>query len=104
MPRGAAAAAPRHSRQRAKRPDNVDAWDSYQRGMYRLYLPTREDVHEAQTLFARPIDLDPNHGPAHTGSAEADVTGFRPDFSVAFGRSTHAITIPRTCRTPWTGS
>ena len=62
-------------RARSKRPDNVDAWDSYQRGMHHLYLATREDLHEAQTLFARALDLDPNLGPAHTGSAEAYYIG-----------------------------
>jgi tetratricopeptide (TPR) repeat protein len=60
---------------RSKRPDHVDAWDLYQRGMHHLYLATREDLQEAQTLFARALDLDPNLGPAYTGSAEAYYIG-----------------------------
>ena len=62
-------------RARSKRPDNVDAWDLYQRGMHHLYLATREDLHEAQTLFSRALDLDPNLGPAYSGSAEAYYIG-----------------------------
>ena len=62
-------------RARSKRPDNVDAWDLYQRGVHHLYLATREDLHEAQRLFARALDLDPNLGPAYTGSAEAYYIG-----------------------------
>jgi adenylate cyclase len=62
-------------RARSKRPDNIDAWDLYQRGMHHLYLATRADLHEAQTLFARALDLDPTLGPAYTGSAEAYYIG-----------------------------
>jgi adenylate cyclase len=62
-------------RARSKRPDNVDAWDLYQRGMHHLYLATRDDLQEAQTLFARALELDPNLGPAYTGSAEAYYIG-----------------------------
>ena len=62
-------------RARSKRPENVDAWDLYQRGMHHLYLATREDLHEAQRLFARALDLDPNLGAAYTGSAEAYYIG-----------------------------
>ena len=43
--------------------------------MHHLHLATREDLHEAQCLFARALELDPNLGPAYTGSAEAYYIG-----------------------------
>jgi adenylate cyclase len=40
-----------------------------------LYLATRQDLAEAQRLFTRALELDPNLGPAYTGSAEAYYIG-----------------------------
>jgi len=36
---------------RAKRPDDLRAWDLYQRGLWHTYKRTREDLAEAQRLF-----------------------------------------------------
>ena len=39
-------------RAKAKRPDDLRAWDLYQRGLWHTYKRTREDLAEAQRLFA----------------------------------------------------
>ncbi len=56
-------------RDRAKRkpPDNLDAWDRYQQGLWHLWRYTREDADEAEKLFQSAIDLDPGFGPAYAG-------------------------------------
>ncbi|MSP83137.1 MAG: adenylate/guanylate cyclase domain-containing protein [Alphaproteobacteria bacterium] len=53
-----------------KRPDNLDAWDLYQRGMAHLYEYTKGDLRRAQRFFAQAIAKDPRLGPAHSGLAE----------------------------------
>ncbi len=68
-------------RARAKRkpPDNLDAWDRYQRGLWHLWRFTREDTDEAERLFQSAIDLDPGFGPAYAGLA------FLLIFNVVYG-------------------
>jgi len=58
-------------RARAKRkpPDNLDAWDRYQRGLWHFWRYTRDDIDEAERLFQSAIDLDPGFGPAYAGVA-----------------------------------
>ncbi len=58
-------------RDRAKRkpPENLDAWDRYQRGLWHLWRYTRDDTDEAEKLFQSAIDLDPGFGPAYAGVA-----------------------------------
>ena len=58
-------------RARAKRkpPDNLDAWDRYQRGLWHLWRYNRDDYGEAEKLFQSAIDLDPGFGPAYAGVA-----------------------------------
>ncbi len=58
-------------RAKIKRPENLGAWDLYQRGLSRLYSPSKENLAEAQRLFRESIALDPSLGPAFSGSAEA---------------------------------
>ena len=58
-------------RAKAKRPDNLDAWDLYQRGMSALYQRTKDGLAEAQTLFGRAVELDPGLGAALAGSVDA---------------------------------
>jgi adenylate cyclase len=57
-------------RSAGKRPDNLDAWDLYQRGMSHLYEYTKDDLQRAQQYFAQAIARDPQLGPAHSGLAE----------------------------------
>jgi len=49
-------------RERAHRkpPENLDAWESYQRGLWHLWRITAEDLAEARRLFQSAIDRDPN--------------------------------------------
>jgi TolB-like protein len=61
----------RADRQRAqhKLPENLGAWEAYQRGMW---LMSKSDALEnklARTLFSRAIELDPNFGPGYSAMA-----------------------------------
>jgi adenylate cyclase len=48
-------------RERAARkpPESLDAWETYQRGLWHLWSFTRDDMAEAQRLFRRVHELDP---------------------------------------------
>jgi len=52
-----------------KHPDNLDAWDSFQRGMWHLQRFRREDLEAAVPLFLRAMELDPSMGGPHSGIA-----------------------------------
>lgn len=56
-------------RARRKPPDNLDAWEAYQRGLWHLYHFTNEHFDEALKLFSRACDLDPNFAPSQAGKA-----------------------------------
>jgi len=56
-------------RAKAKKPENVDSWDLYQRGMYLVQKRTKENLDEAQPLFERAIESNPNFGAAFSGLA-----------------------------------
>ncbi len=60
-------------RDRAQRlaPENLDVWESYQRGLWHLYRFNREDNAAAQRLFKRAVAAAPNFAPAHSGVAHA---------------------------------
>ncbi len=47
-----------------KRPENLDAWDIYQRGMWHLWRMNDEDLVEACRLFEQAGDLDANFAQA----------------------------------------
>jgi len=53
-------------RERAHRkpPDSLDAWESYQRGLWHLWQINAKDMAEARRLFQRAGDLDPNFAQA----------------------------------------
>jgi adenylate cyclase len=68
-------------RAKAKRPENLDAWDLYQRGLWHLYHYTKEDIENAKQLFRQATMLDPNLGVAFSGLAEAFY------FSIVYGHS-----------------
>lgn len=69
-------------RARSKRPENLDAWDVYQRGMWHLYRYTVDDLREARRLFRSAVEQDPNLGAAYSAIAEAYY------FSLVYGHST----------------
>ncbi|HEX8167150.1 MAG TPA: tetratricopeptide repeat protein [Beijerinckiaceae bacterium] len=48
-----------------KAPENLDAWDCYQRGFYHLWGFTTPGFAEAEALFRRAVDLDPGFARAH---------------------------------------
>ncbi len=56
-------------RAKAKKPENLDSWDLYQRGMYHVQKRTKENLDEAQPLFERAIELNPTFGAAFSGLA-----------------------------------
>lgn len=58
-------AASESKRARAKAPENLDAWDYYQQGLWHMYKFTVEGLAEAKTLLERAIDLDENFAPAY---------------------------------------
>ncbi len=58
-------AASESKRARAKAPENLDAWDYYQQGVWHMYRFTVEGLAEAKTLLERAIDLDEDFAPAN---------------------------------------
>jgi adenylate cyclase len=58
-------------RAKAKRPDNLQAWDLFQRAMWHTYHRTRDDLEEAQRLFALAREADPGLASAYAGAEEA---------------------------------
>jgi adenylate cyclase len=49
----------------AKPPESMDAWESYQRGLWHMWLYAEDGNLEAETLFARATELDPGFAPAY---------------------------------------
>jgi adenylate cyclase len=49
----------------AKRPENLDVWDYYLRGMAHLHQMTKEGNASAREMFRRAIALDPDYGDAY---------------------------------------
>ena len=56
-------------RAKAKRVDDLDAWDSYQRGMWHTYRRTQEDLATGIAYFRQSIAAAPEFAPAHWGAA-----------------------------------
>jgi serine/threonine protein kinase/class 3 adenylate cyclase/pimeloyl-ACP methyl ester carboxylesterase len=55
---------------RSRAPDSLDAWESYQLGMWYLYRYTREDFESAREAFDRALQLDPSLVAGLVGIAE----------------------------------
>ena len=51
-------------RARRKPPDSLDAWESYQRGMWHVWKMTAKDLVEAHRLLSRAGESDPNFAQA----------------------------------------
>jgi TolB-like protein len=61
-------------RARRKPPDNLDAWDSYQLGLWHLFDDVNRDaLIEAKRLFQRSCELDPGFAAAHAELAYTHV-------------------------------
>jgi adenylate cyclase len=48
-----------------KPPGSLDAWETYQRGLFHLWSFTKDDMTESQRLFRRVHELDPTFATAH---------------------------------------
>ena len=55
----------------AKHPQNLDAWDLCQRGMYHYNKNNFVDAEQSITLFRKAFEIDPNLGLAYQGQAIA---------------------------------
>ncbi len=49
----------------AKPPDNLDAWELYQRALWNMWTYEQERVETAMQLYRRAIEADPGFAPAH---------------------------------------
>ena len=58
-------------RVRLKRPESLDAWDAYQRGMWHFHKRTKQDYVEADRYLRLAIEQDDNLDNAYTGLAQA---------------------------------
>jgi adenylate cyclase len=58
-------------RARANRPEDLHAWDLYQRGLWHTYKRTQVDLAEAQKLFRQAIEIDPRMARAYAAAEEA---------------------------------
>jgi len=56
-------------RSRTKAPENLDAWDLYQRGLWHMYKETQRGNKEARRHFEQSIELSPEFAPAHAALA-----------------------------------
>ena len=54
-----------------KPPQNLDAWDCYQRGLWHMWAFTTPGLDEAETMFKRAIELEPGLARAHAGLSYA---------------------------------
>jgi len=81
-------------RARRKPPENLDAWESYQRGLWSLYQFTKDENQEARRLFDRAIKLDPSFAAAYAALAYAHVLavnlGFSKDRTETLNQARHA--------------
>lgn len=63
-------------RARRKPPENLDAWDCYQRGLWHVWRFSKADNEEARRLFQRAVERDPNFSSAFAGLAYGYIQGF----------------------------
>jgi len=54
-----------------KPPENLDAWEAYQRGLWHFYKYAPAENQIALVFFRQAIGLDPNFAPGHYGYALA---------------------------------
>jgi len=54
-----------------KRPESLDAWECYQRGMSLWLMLKKDENAKARALFERAIELDPNFVPPYVGYVRA---------------------------------
>ena len=63
-------------RAKSKQPENLSAWENYQRGLWHLYQFDAVDAAEARRMFERAIELDGSFSAAYAGLATANYVSF----------------------------
>ncbi len=74
----------------AKAPETLDAWQSYQRGVYHMWSYSAEDHQNALDFLTRATDLDPGFAPAHAYLAYVHYQGCIMHWSDDFDASLNA--------------
>jgi TolB-like protein/Flp pilus assembly protein TadD len=69
-------------RARRKPPDNLDAWETYQRGLWHFYQFSGDENGRARELFARALEFDPGFAPVHASLAYSHLL----DVSLGWGQ------------------
>ena len=69
-------------RARRKPPDNLDAWETYQRGLWHFYQFSDEENGRARELFGRALAFDPGFAPVHASLAYSHLL----DVSLGWGQ------------------
>lgn len=57
------------ARAKSNPPENVDAWNFYQRGQWHYWRWSKADAEEAEQLYLKAIDMDPAFSPAYSSLA-----------------------------------
>ena len=74
-----------------KPPENLDAWEWYQRGLWHFHQFSRERNREAQTMLRRAIESDGTFAPAHAALSYAYLVeaslGFGDNFEDSMARA-----------------
>ena len=86
------------SRAKAKPPESLDVWETYQRGNWHMNSRRSEDVTLARELFERAIQLDPNFAPSYSGLSLTYTWGsylseLAPDIDAAFTAARKAVEL-----------
>jgi adenylate cyclase len=76
-------------RARRKSPENLSAWDHFQRGMWHSYRATPEDTALAEACFRDALAVDPHYASAHAGMG---YSGFQRTLYFAQGETPAART------------
>ncbi len=71
-------------------PENLDAWETYQRGLWHLWTFTKEDMAEAERLFGQVHELDPAFATAYAFESYAHYLDAMLGFSEVPGESLEA--------------
>jgi len=64
-----------------KKPDDLNAWDLFQQGMFHLHKRTKKAAVEALSLFDRAIELNPTFSGPYSGSAYIRAYGVNQGWS-----------------------
>ena len=70
-------------RARRKPPESMDAWESYQRGLWHIYQMTGEDTALAGKYFQESLNRTPHYAPALAGKAYVTFVNVVMDYDAA---------------------